>query len=846
MDMIYWIILLLCIVFLIILIICLSKRCDNFSLVTESPVSKSPLGYKTFKTSFNVPPSRTLIERFIDFFSNDIGSFSIPPSLTNVKIPDNEKMLKSSNIKKDYTKELIKKYNKNTIREVLDDISRNDILGHGKDSKTSKNKKDIFNYENGNILTFPTFFDCRDKWPGCLPSPLFQGTCGSCWAFAIATCLSSRYYIESCGNTGCNNYPQLNLEALDITLSNINTIYKFRKVFLSNIHEYIDKNNNKKIDREEWLDAIERAHSESITTKGYKKFYGMQVLLYMLDYQSLGGIHFNKNEPNLDKIIKRGNKTFDLWSEKDRINIIEWEKIWLSQPIPLSAEKLISCCYPHCFDQDSSLFNLTEEEIFKKSTPQCVGGTLVDGWQLMRDAGTTTSLCIGYNLDSWEEGEPAANCKEIQGPFYSYCSGFTIHTDFWNPKFDKVIEESESKNINPINAKNKDENLPWTNPQLFRFRAKNAYEVNDDVITIQREIIERGPVTSGYAIYEDFQFEFGSDGLGGQLYKKGTDPLGGKKNSLIYMWNGKGKQLGGHAIVITGWGTFKFGSYYIPYWICFNSWGREWGTNGYPEYKNRLKEPSKLDGGGYFWIVRGIDNCGIEKNVVAGQPNIDNISYPGTTEKYGWGLPYPDIKNDVKLIHPFENNRLGEDNKLKVEIGPFYKGGGSFNKRLGKNSWSISSMDPPSPFTFFWPDERPVYCIGKIKNNLLNKIDDVYIIVDKSTNKKLREIIGIQNNPLIMIDNEQLQILGQRDDFLNCSSDLKKKVGSNIRQDDEYIYKVSRGVDYSVVEFHPKGSQIKIFPYRDLNLKNLKKYQRCENIYSRSIEEIEYSKKKIE
>jgi hypothetical protein len=32
---------------------------------------------------------------------------------------------------------------------------------------------------------------------------------------------------------------------------------------------------------------------------------------------------------------------------------------------------------------------------------------------------------------------------------------------------------------------------------------------------IMREIIERGPVTTGFYVYPDFQYSFGTDGLGG-------------------------------------------------------------------------------------------------------------------------------------------------------------------------------------------------------------------------------------------------------------------------------------------------------------------------------------------
>merc|ERR1719305_1966675 len=54
-----------------------------------------------------------------------------------------------------------------------------------------------------------------------------------------------------------------------------------------------------------------------------------------------------------------------------------------------------------------------------------------------------------------------------------------------------------------------------------------------------------------------------------------------------------GQLVGGHAIVIVGWGT-KDG---LPYWLIRNSWGVNWGD------------------GGHFRIRRGTNECGIEARV---------------------------------------------------------------------------------------------------------------------------------------------------------------------------------------------------------------------------------------
>ena len=43
----------------------------------------------------------------------------------------------------------------------------------------------------------PEFFDCRIKWPKCVPKIYNQGSCGSCYAFSVATAFSMRYCIRN-------------------------------------------------------------------------------------------------------------------------------------------------------------------------------------------------------------------------------------------------------------------------------------------------------------------------------------------------------------------------------------------------------------------------------------------------------------------------------------------------------------------------------------------------------------------------------------------------------------------------------------------------------------------------
>lgn len=92
---------------------------------------------------------------------------------------------------------------------------------------------------------------------------------------------------------------------------------------------------------------------------------------------------------------------------------------------------------------------------------------------------------------------------------------------------------------------------------------------------MMNEIKARGPITCAIAVTEEF------------LYYKGG------------IFEDKTGRLSlSHAISVVGWGTENG----TPYWFARNSWGETWGESG------------------FFQIVRGKNNLGIESECDFGVP----------------------------------------------------------------------------------------------------------------------------------------------------------------------------------------------------------------------------------
>ncbi|KAF0889702.1 hypothetical protein E2562_030178 [Oryza meyeriana var. granulata] len=157
-----------------------------------------------------------------------------------------------------------------------------------------------------------------------------------------------------------------------------------------------------------------------------------------------------------------------------------------------------------------------------------------------------------------------------------------VVTDECDPYFDQVgCKHPGCEPAYPTPAcekKCKVQNQVWLEKKHF---SVNAYRVNSDPHDIMAEVYQNGPVEVAFTVYEDFAH-----------YKSG-----------VYK-HITGGMMGGHAVKLIGWGTADAGE---DYWLLANQWNRGWGDDG------------------YFKIVRGQNECGIEEDVVAGMPSTKNM-----------------------------------------------------------------------------------------------------------------------------------------------------------------------------------------------------------------------------
>ncbi|XP_053135063.1 tubulointerstitial nephritis antigen [Hemicordylus capensis] len=122
-------------------------------------------------------------------------------------------------------------------------------------------------------------------------------------------------------------------------------------------------------------------------------------------------------------------------------------------------------------------------------------------------------------------------------------------------------------------------------PSNHIYQCGSPYRISSQETDIMKEIKENGPVQAVMQVYDDF-FLYKSG-----IYKHSQNAEGQLPHS---------HQKKTHSVKIVGWGALQDEEgRRQKFWVAANSWGRTWGENG------------------YFRILRGQNECDIEKLVIA-------------------------------------------------------------------------------------------------------------------------------------------------------------------------------------------------------------------------------------
>lgn len=186
----------------------------------------------------------------------------------------------------------------------------------------------------------------------------------------------------------------------------------------------------------------------------------------------------------------------------------------------------------------------------------CNGGQPAGAWNWFQQTGVTTG-------GDYADNGAGNSCK----PYSMVSCAHHVEPSNGLPACDDVPSYSTPKCTSTCS-----ESSYGTAYSKDKHFAKSSYAIKG-AENIQREIMEKGPISVAMSVYEDFE-----------AYSSG-----------IYQHK-TGKYLGGHAIKMIGWGEENG----TPYWIVVNSWNDSWGEQG------------------TFRIIRGKDECGIESDGVAG------------------------------------------------------------------------------------------------------------------------------------------------------------------------------------------------------------------------------------
>ncbi|KAF7627205.1 Pept_C1 domain-containing protein [Meloidogyne graminicola] len=183
--------------------------------------------------------------------------------------------------------------------------------------------------------------------------------------------------------------------------------------------------------------------------------------------------------------------------------------------------------------------------------------------------------------DGCKGGDPYGAWKFIKSK--GVCTGSDYKTKNGCKPYPYPSSGSTPRKQCSSSCSNSNWKITYSKDKHFATTVKALQGSSATVQAIQKEIQTNGPVVAGFMVYQDFM-----------TYKSG-----------VYYKTANARQVGGHAVVIMGWGTQTCNGKKLDFWLIKNSWGTGFGEKG------------------YFKMRRGVNECGIEKDEISfGIPKI--------------------------------------------------------------------------------------------------------------------------------------------------------------------------------------------------------------------------------
>ncbi len=218
--------------------------------------------------------------------------------------------------------------------------------------------------------------------------------------------------------------------------------------------------------------------------------------------------------------------------------------------------------------------------------------------------------------------------------------------------------------------------------------ANNPISQEDYENIVKNHILTNGPVSGSFILLKNF-FSFGQKQyINKGIYLESIDYENSNSNNIVF--TDKRETIGGHAVAIIGWGediisigkdsignnTMKI----VKYWLCRNSWGTEWATNGYFKmamYPNNLISQfdkvteTIISGGGVMLMTVSREPELITTEVTDYDINkglLMNKKYYMDNENINQDIKNQDIKNQDIKNQDIKNQHI----KLKSKELKFY------------------------------------------------------------------------------------------------------------------------------------------------------------------------------